>query len=380
MNRIAAIAVALSVALGSLPSPSSAAAASEHASDPTRQGGGVPGARIERLAIAVPPSGRPVLAYREPVSGEVHVATCRNPRCTGPLTIRALAGLPPAGAGLAMAIGADGHPLLSYRIEADGSLGLTRCESADCSIASHLVLDAGSRIGEHTAIAVAADGRPTVSYHDPASARMRIASCRDPRCSDASLVAIDWHLGGPHSAVAVGADGMPGVAFQDEQGALLYARCSPADCSGPIAIQMVDGSAAGAGHEPTLRIAADGRPAMSYLASAPRKVTFARCADAACTQASVTEIDAMGPDDIGLDSPAFAFAPSGLPLIAYRRTDGGVLLADCRDPGCAEGARRTVKGAHAGAPGIALAIGSDGRALIAYVDDSSGVAELRVAR
>lgn len=381
MNHSTALACTLSVVLAGLsPAVAGAAPARDNAASPTRPGSSVSEARIERPAIAVPPSGRPVLAYREPVSGEVHVATCRNTRCTGPFNTRALAGLPPAGEGLAMAIGDNGHPVLSYRIEANAALGMTICESADCSIAIHMTLDDATQVGQHTSIAVAPDGRPTVSYHDEADARIRVASCSDARCSSATLTTLDWYLAGPHSSVAIGTDGFAGVAFQDEQGALLLARCSTADCSSTISINMVDGSSAGAGFEPTVHFGADGRPALSYLASAPRKVTFAHCADAACAQAAVTEIDAMGPDDIALDSPAFVFGSNGQPVVAYRRGDARLMLAECGDPGCTDGNRRAIKGAHAGTPGIAIAIGSDGRPLVAYVDDSSGAAELRVAR
>jgi hypothetical protein len=329
--------------------------------------------RIERLAIVVPADGRPVLAWHEALAGRIEVAKCRNVACNGPLAAIALATPPRAGAGLAMALGANGHPVLSYRVDDDQSMRVTSCQTADCRLASHATLDDDGVHGDHSAIVVPADGRPRISYHDASRATIELARCDDAACSSASIVALDWYLAGPHSAVGVDADGRTAIAFQDEHGALLYARCEDADCSGAVSIRMVDGSAAGAGHQPSLRFAPDGLPVMSYLAGAPRRVTFARCTDPACDDALVTEIDQMGADEIGVDSPSLAIAANGLPLIAYRRTDGGLRLATCSDPGCAEGARRELAGARAGAPGTAVAVAADGSVLVAHVDPAGGV-------
>ena len=64
---------------------------------------------------SVPADGRPVLAFYEPIRGEVIVAKCANARCEGRLSGRAVSGPGRFGAGLALAIGANGQPLLSYQ-------------------------------------------------------------------------------------------------------------------------------------------------------------------------------------------------------------------------------------------------------------------------
>jgi hypothetical protein len=332
---------------------------------------------IQRLAFAVPADGRPLLAYHHAGQGLIHVARCLNTRCAGPLRPRALPGPGPVGAGLSMAIGANGHPLISYQNAATLSLEVAACLNADCSSVRSATIDEEGMIGGYTSIAVPADGRAVISYYDAALPGVKLARCADAFCSAAAVTQIDWPLAGPHSAVGIAPDGRTTIAFQDEHGGFLLARCEAQDCSGAVSINPVDGSAAGAGFEPSLRFGADGMPIMVYLASAPRRITFARCADPACAQASVSDIDAMGADEVAVDSPALALAASGLPLIAYRRSDFQLRLAECNDPACTLPVLTGVKGAQAVDPGTALATSRDGLRLVAHVGAGD---EVRVAR
>jgi hypothetical protein len=336
-----------------------------------------PQQRIKRLAMLIPADGLPVIGWHDAMSGTINIAKCRNTQCAGPLPTVVLVGLPRAGTGLAMAIGSNGHPVLSYRNEVDMSLQATVCQNADCSTASHSSLLDNRRIGADTSIAVPPDGRPLISFPDLSSASIAVARCADRACSSAQTQVIDWYAAGPDSSIAIGPDQLPGLAFQDQQGALLFARCGALDCSIVTSIHVVDGSAAGAGHEPTLRFAPDGMPVMSYLSGAPRRITFARCDDPSCEASVVTEIDQMGPDGIGVDSPSLALGLDGLPRIAYRRGGAELRLTECHDPACEAGARRVVRGARPGAPGTALAQAADGRLLVAFID---GTVQVRVVR
>jgi hypothetical protein len=331
--------------------------------------------QVEHLSLVVPADGRPVLAYFDAVARQVLVGKCRNPVCAGNISFNPVPGLHDAGAGLAMAIGANGHPVLSYQRGADMSLRVSTCQTADCAIAIHATIDDGGFLAAHTSIAVGADGRPLISYYDASSLNIRVARCADTICNEASVVVLDWYAAGPHSAAGIDPDGRPVIAFQDWFGAFLYARCDAPDCSAEISIHMVDGSAAGAGYEPTLRFAPDGMPAMSYMSG--QWVTFARCTDAACSDAVVTSIEGFGRDGERVTSPSLALA-DGRPLISYRRSDGELKLAVCSDSECEAGSLRRGK-QRASDPGTAIAVNATGAVLVAYVDSGRvGVAQWMV--
>jgi len=335
---------------------------------------------IDRVSLAVPADGRPVVAYYEAQRGEIHIAKCRNPRCNGPLGVTRLAGVSQAGAGLAMTLGANGHPLLSYQHEPSQSLQLTACSTADCSQARHAVVDADGAVGQYTSIAQHGDGRVLISYHDAAAPGIRVASCADAACTAPTITRIDWYAAGPHSVVAISPDGTSALAFQDEHGALNYARCDAVDCSGTLQVNMVDGGAAGVGEQPTLRFDAAQRPVLGYRASAGRRIGYAHCRDLACSDVAVRDIDGEGRDGSRVDSPSLTLTVAGLPVLAYRRSTGDLMIAACTDVECNAAKPTAIAGVHAGAPGIAAARGPDGSLLVAYVHSGSGGEQVRVTQ
>ena len=106
-------------------------------------------------------------------------------------------------------------------------------------------------------------------------------------------------------------------------------------------------------------------------------MVFGYCADVGCTQPLVTEIAAMGNDGIGVDSPALAVR-NGLPLIAYRRSDAGLVVVACSSVDCEAGSRHPLPRVNANEPGLALALDASGKALLAHVESANGRAQVRV--
>lgn len=172
---------------------------------------------------------------------------------------------------------------------------------------------------------------------------------------------------GLESAVRFGADGLPLVAYYDEtNGALKAAHCATADCS--ASTRSVLDSAGDVGSGVALAIGADGLGIASYIDHTNGAVKVARCLDAACTAAAV---HALGPALVGsptLRGTAIAVGPDGRALVAFTGADTRLTVARCADAACSSATRRSLP-VVAGRP--ALVIGGDGLPLVAADDDLS---------
>jgi cysteine-rich repeat protein len=127
---------------------------------------------------------------------------------------------------------------------------------------------------------------------------------------------------------------------------------------------------------PSLAIGTDGLPVISYRDESQSDLKVAHCTDLSCGTATISTVDS-GPGAVGGQSDLI-IGSDGLPLIAYRKTacvspfcvDGDLKVAHCNDRSCTS-AQVTTLIAESDTEavlsrGVALAIGSNGRATIAY--------------
>jgi hypothetical protein len=118
-------------------------------------------------------------------------------------------------------------------------------------------------------------------------------------------------------------------------------------------------------HAPSLAVGANGLGVLAYRDRVTGRLMIGRCQDADCTAVTSTAVDTMGPYGDRLD---MAIGPSG-PVIVYEvRPDPdtrSVKLALCADAACTS-ASTVVLAPGLPGNGVAVAIGSDGRPLVAF--------------
>jgi predicted regulator of Ras-like GTPase activity (Roadblock/LC7/MglB family) len=85
----------------------------------------------------------------------------------------------------ALAIGADGLPVIAFRDNSAGSaVKVAKCANAACSGASAIAtLDTNSTIFADISMTIGADGLPVVSYHDNSIFRQKVVKCANAFCS-----------------------------------------------------------------------------------------------------------------------------------------------------------------------------------------------------
>jgi len=88
------------------------------------------------------------------------------------------------GQDTSIAIGTDGRPVISYRDNTAGALKVAKCTNAACTGAAAIttVDDPANNVGFDAAIAIGADGLPVISYRDNTAAALKVAKCGTRSC------------------------------------------------------------------------------------------------------------------------------------------------------------------------------------------------------
>jgi succinyl-CoA synthetase alpha subunit len=83
-------------------------------------------------AIAIGADSLPVISYYDATNGDLKVAKCVNAACTGSATITTVDRGGNVGFYIAMAIGTDGLPVMSYSDVTNNDLKVLKCSNAAC--------------------------------------------------------------------------------------------------------------------------------------------------------------------------------------------------------------------------------------------------------
>jgi hypothetical protein len=250
----------------------------------------------------------PIVAYRKAESGQttrLKLLLCNDPLCTGgDESVRQLDGrFAEIGPDVSMVLNGDEHPLIAYNNASEGSLRLFVCADRLCGPGgTGVALDAiaGRAMGGHSAIAIGADGFPVISHHDETLGQLRLVKCIDPVCADPgrSVSMVDSSAGyavGLETSIIVPADNRPVISYRalrsspfDAQ--LRVLRCgNPACTSGNtiniIATHLFLGiGRMVAGHDGLPRLVWSQRPPGGNF-----EFRHGRCTDLACTPAGVQQ-------------------------------------------------------------------------------------------
>ena len=286
-------------------------------------------------SVAMPADGRAVISHRDSTNGDVLVSRCDNPNCTN-IHHQVLDSNVGGGVGeTAIAIGADGLPVVSYFHGNNQQLRFARCTDADCSAKIIATVDSGANTGVYNSIAMPADGLPVISYYSGDNADLKLAKCNNANCTAPTLRTLDTTgTVGLNSRIAIGQDGLPVIAYYDNtNSALKLAHCHSADCASAT-LTTVDNTGS-VGTYLSLAIGASG-PVISYIDSSAGKwdVKLAYCHNADCSSAALRVVDGAGQID---GYTALVIGTDGLPVVAYREVNTPAFrITQCSSTTCRE--------------------------------------------
>jgi hypothetical protein len=178
--------------------------------------------------------------------------------------------------------------------------------------------------------------------------------------------------GGAHSSSVAGADGFPLVAvFDGSNNRLVVVHCNDATCSSPTSTP-VDSSTANIGRYPSVTIGSDGLGIISYLDGSNHYLRVAHCLNVACSSFQTKTVVSSG--TVADDQPSITIGTDGLALISYV-DNGNLRVAHCADVGCTSVTSNPIDATSVAYSSIA--VGADGLPLISYLDNANG--DLQVA-
>ena len=234
------------------------------------RGGGI------AYSLAIAPDDLPVIAYLDVVAtpSVLKLAKCLDPACTR-ATIKTLE-TTSTGGGMALAIGADGLPIISYVLNSTNTLKVFKCQTADCETGIKTTLDPQSSTNWWTRLVIGSDGLPAISYFDLNIRRLKLAKCLNIDCTAASFKSIgalpnvDGGIG-----MTIGADNLPMITYANGiDGSLEMALCQTANCENTVVV-TVDATPVGA-PGPNMVMGADGQSLMSYFNQSASTIKIAK--------------------------------------------------------------------------------------------------------
>lgn len=175
----------------------------------------------QRTAVAVASSGQAWIAYQDATLGDARIARCVNDACDTSPTLITLDAANNVGAWIAMDLTPAGAPVVTYHDATDTALKLAICGPNCASVTLRTLDNAGSSdVGTHTAVAVPADGRPVIAYHDVAGGDLKFFVCDSATCGNGTTrVLADGSSAlpvGHYASLALRPDDRPVIAFHDE--------------------------------------------------------------------------------------------------------------------------------------------------------------------
>jgi hypothetical protein len=338
------------------------------------------------IAIVIGTDGNPYVTFG---GHPTQIARCNDPICaSGGETISDVNGTY-FSVVESLAIASTGFPIVSEWYAGDGPanayLAVFACNNINCAdnSVSGGPVDTALGVGKYSSLAIGANGNPIISYYDETNGNLKVARCNDPVCvgSDETANTVDSASAdvGWFTSLAIGTDGNPVIAYYDATNAdLKVARCNdPACAGGNETISVVD-SAALVGKFASLAIGADGNPVIAYYDETSHDLKVARCNDKACSGGNETRTPVDTSGDVGTHA-SLAIGLDAKPVVAYYdATNGNLKLARCNDLACAGQNESLATLDSGGDVGLyaSIAIGLDGVPVVAYMDSTNGVVKV----
>jgi hypothetical protein len=285
--------------------------------------------------------GNPVVGFYDgdnATSGVLKLLHCNDANCDGgDDSIETADGAGHVGREISLVLDAAGYPVMVYEDVINDKLKVTHCNDADCAGGdestttpdndSNTILPSGRR-----AIALDADGYPVIVYQDVTNDLLKLMHCNDEDCAggDESIVLPDPTSEALSSSLALDAFGNPVVAYQAHVGTqfeTMVLHCDDVNCD-PGSDSISAPAPALSGEVPTILLDSAGYPVVS--SSQGGSPALMHCNDANCSggDESIEVFDTVS----NISVAPFALDASGVPVVTYKHY--GPYVIHCADPFC----------------------------------------------
>ena len=332
---------------------------------------------IMATSIAVGSDGLPLIAFPNAVNTNgIRITHCSDLACAAVTT--ATFDTSTITTSPSLAIGSDGFGVVAY--EDSSSVKVLHCSNALCSAATVSTVATnptagGSRTTQTvTSLAVGTDGLPVIAYPDVVNSDLKVAHCTNAACSSASLTTVDaTGLVGDLASIAIGSDGLGLLAYWDMSNASIKtAHCATVDCSSAstttLGLSNVQGST-------MITVGSDGLGLIAYGDSNPntaiQSYRVAHCSNLACNAVTTAVIETL-PGGMVASSVAIAMGSDGLALLSFAEpTTQQLKVAHCTTATCASATSWLVDSTIPSGAASSVTIGADGLGVIVYTSNAS---------
>ena len=240
-------------------------------------------------SIAIGADGLPVISHLYNTSSALRVTHCGNVTCTAGNTSTTVDDpVNDVGYYTSLAIGADGLPVVSHVDFTANALRVTHCGNAACTAGnvSTTVDDPTNAVGFYNAIAIGADGLPVISHLDNTAHALRVTHCGNAACIAGNVsITVDDPTNdvGNYTSIAIGVDGLPVISHLDLTAkALRVTHCGNAACTAGNGSTTVDDPLNNIDSNTSVAIGADGLPVVSYMDVTAGALKVAKCGTRTC--------------------------------------------------------------------------------------------------
>lgn len=139
------------------------------------------------VELVLADDGSPVIAYTDDLFNMVQLVFCNDPACAGDNETYASfgGGDQDVGEGLALALGVDGLPVVAAYDGTADALVVVKCTQTGCAAGTMTTVDdpPGVDVGRYPALAIGADGLPVIAYRDATNHALKVVKCLNASCS-----------------------------------------------------------------------------------------------------------------------------------------------------------------------------------------------------
>ncbi|HSG80289.1 MAG TPA: hypothetical protein VLD62_11960 [Acidimicrobiia bacterium] len=336
-----------------------------------------------QLDVTVRASGEPVVVWsdgqwegRAAAGQELHVARCLDAACSE--WISSPTGLP-AGDADVLATD-DGGLLIAYETGSD--LAILTCADGTCADSPQLPAPVAVDVAQwarSTVLTGAQDRFPRLGPTADGSIaildrgldeRLIAVVCDSLPCDAAAVTELPATEAGWWFAVAAGTTGEPGVLAVTD--GVQWIRCADAECSDITITELEAETRTWTGTDVVISEAGLAYGLHTDYSEPGAPVKLVGCADAACTELIAGTPTTIDSTFGAWHTPQLAIGSDGFPVIALWRWDA-LQVVDCEDAACTERAVQTISIDGGGGGGVRIAA-DDGRLAIAFITGDSRLA------
>jgi len=178
-------------------------------------------------SITIGTNGNPIISYWDQTNQDLKVAACKNPTCIGATeadrsTNSTIDSVGLVGAHTSTAIGTNGNPIISYLDDTNGDLKVAACNNPTCTGSTELerstnsTIDSNGVVGWYSSIAIGTNGNPIISHY-LISGDLKVAACNNPTCTTSTNTTIDSDgFVGWYTSITIGTNGNPIISYWDQ--------------------------------------------------------------------------------------------------------------------------------------------------------------------